>query len=49
MSKTERIKNFERKIKEFMTNRNYDSQRELENWNVHFECCDVKRKIFNNQ
>ena len=49
MSKNERMKNFERKIKKIMTNRDYDSQRELENWNVHFECCDVKRYITKNQ
>ena len=43
--KENRISNFEKKLKEYMTDRDYSSQRELENWNVHFECCDVRKQI----
>jgi hypothetical protein len=43
--KENRISNFEKKLKEYMTGRNYSSQRELENWKVHFECCDVSKQL----
>jgi len=43
--KENKVTNFEKKIKEYMTNRDYSSQRELENWKVHFECCDVSKQL----